>query len=129
MVAGGDNIFAADVNGLVMVKDTTVGTTASGFTVSVQLVRTGLNGKLIYFKLDTVNTAAITATSNNIADTTVFTLDAAYRPTELTSCVFSSNPGTGECQINPDGTVVLRTADATIAASSNIRLAHTFMKD
>lgn len=114
---------------LTPVKNTDPGTIAVGFTVSSVLTRTLMGGKDIYLKIDVVNTSTITPTTNNITDTTIYTLDAAYRPTEVTSSVFSANPGTGEVQINSDGTVVLRTADATISAASNIRMVFKYTID
>lgn len=136
MVAAGDIIHASDISGLEVttaVTGATVGSVAAGFTVATALSRTALRGKLIYVKLDLVWTAGITisatysATGANIGDTTCFTLAAAYRPTELTSTIWSANPGTGECQINTDGTCVLRTSDASVAAGANVRLVHTFL--
>jgi hypothetical protein len=137
MVAGGDRPNAIDINGLEVttaVTGATVGTVSAGFTVASALARTGLRGKLIYLKLDLVWTAGTTisatysATGANIGDTTCFTLAAAYRPTELTSSIFSANPGTGEVQFNADGTCVLRTSDASIAAGANVRMSHTFLQ-
>jgi hypothetical protein len=136
-VAGGDRPNAIDINGLEVttaVTGATVGVVSAGFTVASALVRTALRGKLIYLKLDLVWTAGTTisatysATGANIGDTTCFTIAAAYRPTELTSTIFSANPGTGEVQINADGTCVLRTSDASIAAGANVRMVHSYLQ-
>jgi hypothetical protein len=135
-VAGGDVPNAADINGLEVttaVTGATVGAVSAGFVVATVLARTALRGKLVYVKIDVTWTAGVaisgtwSATATNIADTTCFTLAAAYRPTEITSTIWSANGGTGEVQIQPDGSCVLRTADATVAAGANVRFAHTFL--
>lgn len=135
-VAGGDVPAAVDINGLEVttaVTGATVGSASAGFTVSTALARTALRGRLIYVKLDLVWTAGVTvsgtwsATVTNVADTTCFTLVAAYRPTEISSTIFSGNGGTGEVQFNSDGTVVIRTSDATVAAGANIRMAIAYL--
>lgn len=129
-VGGGDPINAVDINGLedtAAVTGATVGAVAAGFTVNTVLARTALRGKLIYVKIDITCTAGLVATAANITDTTCFTLAAAYRPTEICSTIFSANAGTGEVQFNPDGTIVLRTADASIAAAGTIRMTNSYL--
>ncbi|MET0419318.1 MAG: hypothetical protein ABW022_25170 [Actinoplanes sp.] len=110
-------------------KTTSPGSNASGFTAASAIVRTGLNGKLVYFKLDTVNTSTLTASGGGVADTTVYNLNTAYRPTEITNTIFSANNGTGEVQLNPTGEVVLRTLDVNITGGANIRMVFNYIRD
>lgn len=125
-MAAGDIIYASDFP--VVVKDVAPGAAKAGFTASTVIART--YGKIVHIKFDIVNTSAITATGSDIPDTTVYTLNAAYAPTELQNCHYSSGPNAGDVQINANGDIILRSAaSATIAASSNIRGSFTWMKD
>lgn len=129
-VYAGNIIESSDFNGLEkQATVTSFGTVAAGFTATASYARVALGGKLIYFRLELTNTSGITSTSNNITDTLVFTLDADYRPSENAGGVWSANPGTGEFQVFANGNVTLRTGDATVAASSSVRLSCTYMKD
>lgn len=130
-VSGGDRPNAVDINGLEVtaaVTGASVGTIASGFSVATALARTALRGKLIYVKLDIVNTAAITSTSGDIPDQTIFTLLAALAPTELANFHFTAGAPNGDIQINPDGTCVIRSANVSITASSNIRTSFQYLR-
>jgi hypothetical protein len=125
-----------DVDGLldsylVPVKTTGAGcgTTASGFTVATVFVRTALNGKLVNVRLDTVNTSGITATAGDITDTTIFTLNSSFWPTEFHNVHWSAGSPNGDMQVNVDGTLVIRSANVTVPASSNIRTSFTFLRD
>jgi hypothetical protein len=112
----------------VSVSGATVGSAATNFAVNDAVARTTHGGKIVYIRLDINSNNAITATAGNIADTTIFTVASAYRPTEFTNANFSANPGTGEAQLNADGTVVIRTADANIAINGDLRMAFMFIK-
>lgn len=129
-VAGGDTVNATDINGLEVVtfgSGTTCGAVASGFSINSVIARTALRGKLIYVKLDIINTAAITSTSGDIPDTTIFTLVSPLRPTELGNFHFSAGAPAGDIQINGDGTCVIRSANVSIPATSNIRAAFSYL--
>lgn len=129
-VAGGDRPNAIDINGLEVtaaLSGAAVGVIASGFTINSCIARTALRGKLIYVKLDIVNTSLITSTSGDIPDTTILTLVAALRPTELGNFHFSAGAPNGDIQINADGTCVIRSANVNIPAASNIRAAFSYL--
>lgn len=132
-VGPGAEVDAADIAALVagqlvteVVTTATVGTVASGFTVNDVRAATMLGGHLVDLDLYLLTTAAITATAGNIADTTCFTLAAAYRPTHTLSAVFGNGSMTGEASIAPTGIVSLRGASDTIATATNIRLHATY---
>lgn len=131
-IGAGNNVAASDYSFKDVTKVTTkatIGTDAAGFTTSSIVARTFLDGKVVDIKLDTVNTSLITATAGDITDTTIFTLNAAYRPTELRNFHFSAGAPNGDVQINTDGTMVIRSANVSISASSNLRMSFMFIKD
>jgi hypothetical protein len=110
------------------VSDTTIGTVATGWSVSAQQSRTLLGGKLIFVDVALTRTGAgITATAGDIADTLCFTLDAAYWPSEAVVVPYRSTTLDGMGGINTDGTITLYTASATIATSATIRLSVTYI--
>jgi hypothetical protein len=131
MVAGGDRPNAIDITGLevstTVLTNAGVGVVASGFTINSCVARTALRGKLIDVKLDIINTAAITSTSGDIPDTTIITLVAALRPTDLRNFHFSAGAPSGDIQVNADGTCVIRSANVSISATSNIRASFSYM--
>lgn len=110
-----------------IVEDTSIGTVAAGFTITSQLARTALGGRDVYLFLVINSTNAITATTGNVADTTMFTLDTAYRPSEAINVVIGTGLVTGEAIINTNGTVQIRSASDSIAAGANIRLTARFL--
>jgi hypothetical protein len=105
-----------------------VGSAAANFATNTAVARTALDGKLVYVTIDVNTNNTLTASGGGVADTTCFTLVAALRPTEITGALFSANNGTGQLQINPDGTCVLRTLDVNISAGGDIRFAHSWLK-
>jgi hypothetical protein len=105
-----------------------VGSAATNFAVNSANARTLIDGKLVYLTIDVNTNNALTASSGNISDVTCFTLVAALRPTEITGCLYSANAGTGQMQINPDGTIVIRTLDVNIAAGGDLRFSHSYIK-
>lgn len=110
-----------------IVEDTSIGTVASNFTVTLQTARTALGGRLVYVFLVLQTTNALTATGGDITDVLMFTLDAAYRPSENVNAVAGTGLNTGEAIINSDGTVVLRSVSDSISAGRNIRVTATFL--
>lgn len=120
--------LAADVRTPVSVTGATVGSAAANFSTNSATARTLNGGKLVYLTLDVNTNNALTATSGNLTDVTCFTLNASYRPSELTGTIFSANAGTGQVQINADGTCVLRTSDVSISAGGDIRFSHCFIR-
>lgn len=132
-VGPGAEVDAADIAALVagqLVVETTttatVGTVAAGFTVMDVRAATMLGGHLVDLDLYLNVTSALTASAGNIADTTCFTLAAAYRPTHVVSCIYGNGSMTGEATVAANGVVALRGASDTIAAASNIRLHATY---
>ena len=122
----GDDVDA-DVQAIVdddltVATDTSPGAAASGFTATVAQVSTALNGSLVELVLEVTNTSAITATSGNITDTTIYTLDAAYRPTTRKSFSWQNGTVGGQGILQADGTVVLTTASDSIGASTSIKM-------
>lgn len=109
-----------------MAVDSTVGSAAANFTLTAGTVRSILGGKVIFLSLTLVSTNAITASSGNITDTTCFTLDAAYRPTEV-ACSAFGGVATGFAVLNTNGTVSLWTSSDTITAGSSFRLSFTYI--
>jgi hypothetical protein len=115
-------LVPVEVNGL------TVGTLGSGFTLGSAVCRTLMNGRQVDVKLDLVSTSAITSSSGDIPDTVCFTLATAYRPTEFRNFHFSAGAPNGDVQVGTDGTVTLRSANVTIAATSNVRMSFSYIK-
>lgn len=112
-----------------IVSDNSIGTVATGFTVSSQVARVALGGKLVYVNLFLTRSGAdITATSGNIADTACFTLDSAYWPTETIALTYGNGSMDGEAQITTAGVVNLRSANANIVSGTNLRISATFIK-
>jgi hypothetical protein len=91
------------------------------------VARTALGGKLIYVVLVVQRAAALTVTAGNPnpGDETMFTLDAAYRPTEQLNAVVGTGTETGEATINSAGLVVLRSLSDSAAAAANYRVSFT----
>lgn len=102
----------------------TVGTVAAGFTANGARAATMLAGKLVEVSLNVTNTAGITATTGNITDTQCFTLATAYRPSDTVTATWGNGSVSGECTINTDGTVFLRSADGSIGAGSSALRIH-----
>ncbi len=126
----GNTVNAQDIIDTVdadIALDTAIGTAATNFTATTQVARTALGGRLVYVFLLINTTNALTATAGDITDVTMFTLDAAYRPTEPVTCVAGTGLNTGEVLINTDGTVVIRAVSDTIAAGRNIRITSMFL--
>lgn len=111
----------------VAVSGASAGTAAINFTTNYAFARRLLGGKLIYITVDVNTNNALTASGGGIADTTCFTLASGYRPDQITGTIFSANSGTGQIQINTDGTCVLRTLDVNIASGGDIRFSHSFI--
>lgn len=113
-----------------VVTDTDIGSPAAGFTVNTdgEIARTALSGKFVYVTLYLNSTNAITVTAGNIGDTTVFTLDSAYRPSEPINAIAATGVATGEATIDTAGVVTLRSMSDPIAAGANIRITFTFLK-
>lgn len=136
-VAVGDDVLASWANDAkaaiddlyTTVSDVTIGTVAAGFTVNTngQVARTALGGKLVFVMLYLNSTNAITVTSGNIGDTTVFTLDAAYRPSDTISAIGGTGFATGEATVDTSGVVLLRSMSDPIAAGANLRLTFMFL--
>jgi hypothetical protein len=111
------------------VKVTNPGTTGPNFTNATLVVRTALEGKLVYARLQIQNTVAMTATNDNITDQLAFTVNTEYRPPEDVNSVWSSGVNTGEAGFNPSGQIYFRTSDQTVAINSTLVVDFIFMKD
>lgn len=111
------------------VTDTDPGTVSAGFTEDGnQIAVTLLDGHLVHIVLFLTLTAVLTATTGNIADTTCYTLDAAYWPDNAVNAVVGNGSMTGEATIGSSGVVQVRAASDTIANGSNIRITATYIK-
>ncbi|MEV6344119.1 hypothetical protein [Actinoplanes sp. NPDC051851] len=107
-----------------------IGTVSSGFTVNDVRAITLLGGRLIFLDLYLSNTAAITVTSGNMTDTTVFTLVSALWPSHYTSFVWGNGSVGGEGNvISTSGEVSLRAASDSIAAGTNIRISTAYLRN
>jgi hypothetical protein len=112
-----------------IVSDTAIGTVASGFSVTTQQAWTVLAGRLIDINLFLNRTGAdITQTNSNIADTTCFTLDSAYWPTEIRNGCYGNGSMDGEFSISTAGVVTLRSASYTIVSGTNVRICAVYMR-
>lgn len=107
--------------------DTTPGTAKAGFTDSSSFVRTCLDGHLVEVRLQVTNTSAITATTGNITDTDIYTLDAAYTPASNVFASYTTGNEEGTAVIQSSGVISIWTATDTIGASSLIRLSALFL--
>jgi hypothetical protein len=111
-----------------IVSDTSIGTAGSGFSASAQQARTAINGRLIYINLFLNRTGAdITQTNSNIADTTCFTLDSAYWPSESLNGCYGNGSMDGEFSLTTAGVISLRSASYTIVSGTNIRITATYI--
>ena len=120
----GHELVAADFD---VVVDSSVGSAAVNFSSPTGIVKTMFDGNLIYFFLIITSTNSITATADNIADTTIFTLDSAYWPSEEVPFAFAYAAGGGWGTITTAGLVTIRTAVETIPAAATLRLTATYM--
>jgi hypothetical protein len=108
----------------------TVGTVASGFSVNDVRAATALSGHMVDLDLYIQRSGAtITASGGNIADTLMFTLAAAYRPSHIRSAVWGNGTVSGEAIIDTDGSVTLRSANGSITSGSNVRLASCYLRN
>ena len=111
-----------------VVSDSSIGTAGAGWTTNAGTVaRTALGGKLVYIHLYLQRTAAWTATTGNVTDETVFTLDSAYRPTETLNCAVGTGFVTGEATVNSSGTVQIRALSDSSSAGVDYRLTFCFL--
>jgi hypothetical protein len=109
--------------------DTSIGTAASGFTTSSGTARLALGGKLVYFDLFVTRSGAdITQTNSNIADTTCFTLDSDFWPSEGYGGIYGNGSMDGEYALSTAGVITLRSASYTIVSGTNLRICGTFLK-
>ena len=104
---------------LTSVKDTSVGSIIGSFTLSSAVVRTLMDGKLVFFQLTVTLTAAITATAGAFTDVPCFTLDAAYRPSATVNAVVGGL-NTGEAVLSATGVVSIRSSSDTITSGTTI---------
>lgn len=111
------------------VKVTNPGTVGTNFTNATLIVRTALEGKLIYVRLQCQNTVALTASNDNITDQLAYTVNTDYRPPEDVNSVWSSGVNTGEAGFNPAGQIYFRTSDQTVGINSTLVVDFVFMKD
>jgi len=100
-------------------------TAATGFTVSS--FQGWKAGGWTFVDIFVGVTTAISASSGNIPDTLCATLPGDWRPATTINCQWGNGFADGEATISPDGTVLLRSANADIAASTNIRLTGTWV--
>jgi len=108
--------------------DTTVGTAATDFTVITAVVRSLLGDHLIDFSLYVTTTNALTASGGNITDVACFTLDAAFRPSDVKTAVFGNGLVTGEARLDTNGVVTLRSASDTVAALTDLRMNFAYVR-
>lgn len=128
--SAGQIVTAADLqdlqDGLTPVEDNSIATAAANFTVTSGVARTIAGGKIIKILLNITSTNAITATSGNIGDVTVCTIDAAYRPTaDVHSSIAGTGSQTGEAILNTNGTVVIRSLSDSSSAGAAFRMDFT----
>lgn len=123
----GMRITAARLNAGVDPTIVTTGATASsGFTLTT-FVGYKIGPLVSIYVLANVTTA-VTASGGNINDTNFVTLPSGYRPLDPVDCCFGNGSMDGEALIDPSsGLITLRSANATISATSNVRLAATFV--
>jgi hypothetical protein len=106
------------------------GAVSAGFTVVDTRVATLSAGKLVNIDLQLAVTATLTPTTGNLSpDVTCFTIAAAFRPSRIIEVGFDNGVASGAGIINPDGTIVLRTASSAVSSGSNVRLSATYILD
>src|SRR5690349_18614094 len=119
-------ITADRLNDGIDVTSTTTGlVAATGFSINSFEAR--VSGKVCSVDLYMSVTTTINTTSSttpNITDTTMATLPAGYRPSEIVQTMWGSGVAAGDVIINTDGTVVLRTSDYNqpISSGANVRV-------
>lgn len=113
----------------VQIATGSVGTIATNFTLLDNVIRTSLDGKFIYGWFRIRSTNAITATSNNMPDTLMYTLNLAYRPTENVHALWSTGTATGTLSIGSNGAVTLLTGNQNIAATNILTFSFMYVKD
>ncbi|GAA3718335.1 hypothetical protein [Streptomyces tremellae] len=94
---------------------------ATGFTVSA------FSGKkrsgITYVDVFVTRTGGdMTSSGGNITDTQMCVLPVNWQPGEVINGQWGQGLADGECTINPDGTIVLRSANGTIGNNTNLRV-------
>lgn len=127
-----------ELNGLVDGTDYTVtketvtanvGTVAPNFTVVSVTGRKMQGGHIVNVVLNLTSTNAI-AGAPNIADTLVFTLNAAWAPSEFQHFHYmAGSSSVGDVQVLSTGTVTIRNATVNIAAGDAVRMSFSYIKD
>jgi len=111
-----------------VVTDTTIGTAGSGWvTQTGTSARTALAGKLITVVFVIQRTAALTATSGNVTDETMFTLDTAYRPADAVNMAIGTGTETGEAILTSAGLLQIRSLSDSSSAAANFRGTATYL--
>jgi hypothetical protein len=107
--------------------DTSIATAAAGFTLTLQEAST--YGRLAMVRINVTSTTAINQSpggSGNLPDTTICTLDAAYRPLRQVSFAFYGGIG-GAGYIQTGGAVRLANADRDIPSGTGLELGVTLI--
>lgn len=69
----------------------------------------------------------IAASGGNIPDTHMCTLPVDFRPKTYTAAIWGNGVVDGECRLNPDGRIFLRTANGALKSGTGLRLHSTFL--
>lgn len=123
MVAAGEVV---PVTAVAFAEDTTPGSVAANFT-GTGLVRT-FGGKLVYLFLNLVSTNAINTSSGNITDTTCYTVDSDYRPSEGVPAIWGNGVTSGQATVAVDGTVQIRTSSGNLSAGGAVVISCCYIK-
>lgn len=117
----GDDVTADLLNDETVDTSTTSGLTAStGFTVS-SFAGYRKRGLCTITCFVTRSGADITATSGNIADTSLCTVPSGYRPPVDLNGTWDNGATEGEATITTAGVVTLRTSLGNIVSGTNVR--------
>ncbi|MFH8414349.1 hypothetical protein [Streptomyces collinus] len=107
----------------------------SGFTPTSGFTLNGFTGRkhngvcTVQVYVQVVTALTPSAGTSNFADVTVGTLPSGYRPPVVVNGAWGDGSVSGECVINPDGTVDLRSTDTdqSSPAGRNIRITGTYV--
>lgn len=112
----GSIVDAAD---FVHTSSTAPGTAATNFT---DLGSTAVRwGPVVFLHIYVQTTNALTASSGNIADVTIWTAGTSWRPPVTVNAVMGNGLVDGEVQLTAAGVVQIRAADYTVSAGSSMR--------
>lgn len=99
---------------------------AAGFTTNAAQARR--DGRTVTLHIYCNVVTGITATSGNITDTSLGTVQDPWKPSMVWNSTHGNGSGDGEFLITENGSVSLRSSNANVAAGTNLRVSATYVQ-